>query len=120
MSDDTNLQTTARWLYGRTIASMVAFIAFVMMAINANLIARTDLGPWAIVPIVLALVVLPRRTRGGVFVPTPQNPHESADDRQLRVRLDRLGNFTTSLRMIYLVLTLFCFLILPELVPAPS
>lgn len=121
MSTSAELRRTARSLYGRTIASMVALLIFIAMAINAHLIEQAGtIGPLAIVPIALAVALLPRRTRTGVFLPSVEQAEEPPEDRQLRVRLARLAELATWLRVIYLGVTLFCFFLLPELVPSPS
>ena len=123
MDNRKKLYSRARRIYGRFIVSIISFLLFIAAIINAHLIAQTgQIGVLSIVFIAIAVLILPRHSRAGIFVPSDEetSANENESDRLLRIRLAKLGGFTTYLRMIYFIIIVACSLGLPLLAPTPS
>lgn len=117
------LQSNARKLYARFAISIAAILLFIAISVNAHLIAATGQIPMASVALLaVALFSLPRYTRAGIFVPVGDEPavDEPKEDKLLRVRLAKLAELATFLRIAYLAIVLGCYMGLPLLAPAPS
>ena len=105
----------AKLLYARVGASILSMLVFVGIGVHAHFIANVPLGLSAIIPLGIAVIILPRHTRRGSLagLATSEDPAYA----ELRLRVARLGSFTTTLRMVYLAVALVVFFILPVFVP---
>ena len=102
-------------LYIRSGGALVAFIAFIVLNVNAILIGdeANNMGLLSIVPLVIAYFALPRR------IPRIIGSDASGDS-DLALKLDRLVRFINWLRLIFFVVAIFVLLVLPRIIPAPS
>ena len=99
-------------LYIRVAAAVLAFVAFLVMNINAALVGAEahNMGLASIVPLVIAYVSLPKKV--------PRIVGANIDsDADAAMRLDRLVRCINWLRVGFIVLALFVLLGLPRLVP---
>ncbi len=106
----------ARRVYLNLAGSVLCFLVFIGMNLNALLITHDRTwGLISILPMVLSYVLLPRVLPTNDY-DTPESQRISPD---MTFRLARLKPLLTSLRVVYPLLALFVLLALPRLVPAP-
>ena len=111
----TPLQKT-RTLYFRLAGSALCYLLFLGMNVNGALIVRAPIwGTASILPLVLAMILLPRRVPHN-YADTPDKERISADTTR---RLIAIHSALPIIRGAYLIIALFALLALPRLIPAP-
>lgn len=97
-------------LYGRIIASVAMYAAFVVLGVSAVLTQSLADHPWLLSGLlILSVVVLPRSAR------QPQQAEEEMSDEEFAKR-QNIHKWLTWSRLAYFLLAIFIFFGLPELV----
>lgn len=89
--------------FGISIAGFVAFLGFVA---NALFLDPGNLPLAAVLPLAIALIVLPRHRRSGAL---HVDTEPTKDDRAVMAAIGRLGNIATNLRMAYFLIVVVSF-----------
>lgn len=111
----TPLQRT-RKLYLRLATSALCYIIFLGMNVNGALIVKAPIwGTASILPLILAMIMLPRRVPHN-YADTPEQERINADTTR---RLIAIHGALPFIRGVYLIVALVALLALPRLAPAP-